>query len=322
MPIIYSTHPLHPDAVALLGGAAELKVATSLDMGTLAAEGHACDIVIVRAPLPDEIFASGTRLTAAIRHGAGLDMIPVEAATKAGVLVANVPGVNASSVAEHVVFSAIGLLRRYRLLDAALRSKGWLAARDYSLSNHDLAGRTVGIVGMGAVGKAIVKAFSGLGVKCAGFSPSGRGYPDGVVHMPLDALIAASDILVLCCPLKPETRGLIDAHRLALLKRGSILINVSRGPVVDEAALIDALKTGHLWGAALDVFNTQPLPPEHPFYAFDNVIITPHMAGITEQSMARMGTGAIAEALRVLRGELPVNLINPEAVEAYRRRFG
>lgn len=320
MPIVYSTHPLHPDAVALLGNAANLKVASSLDAATLAREGHACDIVIVRAPLPDEMFAGGTRLKAAIRHGAGVDMIPVEAATKAGVLVANVPGVNASSVAEHVVFSAIGLLRRYRPLDRDLRGKGWLAGRDYSLSNNDLAGRTVGIVGMGAVGKAIAKAFSGLGVKLLGFSPSGRNFPEQVASTPLDDLIAASDILVLCCPLKPETRGLIDARRLGLLKRGSILINVSRGPVVDEPALLQALKTGHLWGAALDVFNTQPLPPDHPIFMFDNVIITPHMAGITEQSMARMGTGAISEALRVLRGELPVNLINPEVVAAYRRR--
>ena len=322
MPTVYSTHPLHPDAVALLGNAATLKVATALDAGTLAREGHACDIVIVRAPLPEEIFGEGTRLKAAIRHGAGVDMIPVEAATKAGVLVANVPGVNASSVAEHVLFSAIALFRRYRLLDRDLRAKGWLAAREYSLSNHDLAGRTIGIVGMGAVGKAIARAFGGLGVKLLGFSPSGRNFPENVESMPLDDLIAASDILVLCCPLKPETRGLIDARRLALLKRGSILINVSRGPVVDEAALVEALRTGHLWGAALDVFNTQPLPSDHAFFSFDNVIITPHMAGITEESMARMGTGAIAEALRVLGGELPVNLVNPDVVEAYRRRLG
>ncbi|MBL8907479.1 MAG: dehydrogenase, partial [Rhizobiales bacterium] len=154
------------------------------------------------------------------------------------------------------------------------------------------------------------------------FSPSGRNFPENVESKPLDELIAASDILVLCCPLKPETRGLIDARRLGFLKRGAILINVSRGPVVDEAALIDALRTGRLWGAALDVFNTQPLPLGHPFFSFDNVIITPHMAGITEESMARMGTGAIAEALRILRGDLPVNLVNPDGVAAYRRRFG
>lgn len=322
MPTVYSTHPLHPDAVALLGNAATLRIATAFDAGTLAREGHSCDIVIVRAPLPEEIFAEGTKLKAAIRHGAGVDMIPVDAATRAGVLVANVPGVNASSVAEHVVFSAIALLRRFRLLDRDLRAKGWLPAREYSLDNHDLSGRTIGIVGMGAVGKAITRAFGGLGVKLVGFSPSGRNFPENVEGKPLDTLIAASDILVLCCPLKPETRGLIDARRLALLKRGSILINVSRGPVVDEGALIEALRTQHLWGAALDVFNTQPLPSEHAFYGFDNVIITPHMAGITEESMARMGTGAIAEALRVLRGDLPVNLINPAVVETYRRRFG
>jgi len=322
MPTVYSTHPLHPDAVALLGHAATLKVASDLEAATFAIEGRPCDIVIVRAPLPDEIFAGGTKLKAAIRHGAGLDMIPVEAATKAGVLVANVPGVNASSVAEHVVFSAIALLRRFRPFDRDLRGKGWLGGRDYSLGNHDLAGRTVGIVGMGAVGKAIAKAFGGLGVKLLGHTPRGQNFPSHVESLALDDLIAKSDVLVLCCPLKPETRGLIDARRLALLKRGSVLINVSRGPVVDEAALIGVLRDRHLWGAALDVFNTQPLPLDHPFFGFDNVIITPHMAGITEESMARMGIGAISEALRVLRGELPLNLINPEAVAGYRQRFG
>lgn len=321
MSVIYSTHPLHRDAVALLGDAADLKVASSLEAATLSAEGRNCDIVIVRAPLPEAIFGKGTRLKAAIRHGAGVDMIPVEAANAAGVLVANVPGVNASSVAEHVIFSSIALLRRFRLLDRDVRSKGWFPAREYSLTNHDLAGKTIGLIGVGAVGRAVAHAAAGLRVKIVGYSPNGRNFPPGVSALGLDDAIATSDILVLCCPLKPETRGLLDARRIASMKPGSLLINVSRGPVVNEAALVDALGRGHLAGAALDVFDVQPLPPDHPFYSFDNVIITPHMAGITEESMARMGTGAIGEALRVLGGELPVNFVNPAVVGAYRKRF-
>jgi D-3-phosphoglycerate dehydrogenase len=136
-----------------------------------------------------------------------------------------------------------------------------------------------------------------------------------------DDLLAESDIVVLACPLTSETRGMIGAPQLAMLKRNALLINVSRGPVVVEADLIAALDSGHLGGAALDVFSTQPLPPDHPFFGFKNVILTPHLAGITEEAMERMGTVVAQETIRILAGSLPVNLINPEAVDAYRQRF-
>jgi D-3-phosphoglycerate dehydrogenase / 2-oxoglutarate reductase len=319
-PAIYSTHALHADAMAVIGAAAELRVASALDAETLAREGKACDAVIVRAPLPEAMFAAGTRLKAAVRHGAGVDMIPIEACTKAGVLVANVPGANAATVAEHVLMVSMMLLRRFRMVDGDLRGKGWLAGREHSLLGHDLRGRTMGIVGMGAVGRAIAAAAQGLGLTLLGHSPSGRGFPVGVEPLVLDDLAARADILVLCCPLKADTRGLIDGRRLALMKAGALLVNVARGPVVQEAALIAALQSGRLGGAALDVFDTQPLRPGHPFLSMPNVVITPHMAGITDESMARMGAGAAAEALRVLSGDLPLNLVNPEALPAYRRR--
>ena len=318
--IVYSTHPLHREAVSLLGNAAELRIASAFDGGTLDREGRQCDIVIVRAPLPEKLFEGDTRLLAAIRHGAGVDMIPVEAATKAGVLVANVPGANAATVAEQVIFSAIALLRQFRRVDLDLRNKGWLAGRSHAEGGHDLAGRSIGIIGMGAVGRAVSGLARAFGCSVAGYSPSGRDFPDGVALLGIDDLMAASDIAMVCCPLKPETRGLIDRDRLALMKRGSLLINVSRGPVVVEEALIEALRSGRLGGAALDVFDVQPLPAGHALFTFDNIILTAHMAGITQESMGRMGVGAIAEALRVLGGELPVNLINPQAVARYRAR--
>jgi D-3-phosphoglycerate dehydrogenase len=322
MPKIYSTHPLHPRATDMLAGAGELVIASALDGAALAREASAADIVIVRAPLPEALFAGAGRLRAAIRHGAGLDMIPMEAATAAGVLVANVPAVNARSVAEHVIFTALALLRRFRMMDSDLRRDGWLAGRAHADLNHELAGRTIGIVGLGAVGQEVGRiAAHGFGLSVLATTRSARAAPEGARFVPIDELVAESDVLVLCCPLTPETRGLMNAARIARMKRGALLINVSRGPVVDDAALIAALGEGRLGGAALDVFSTQPLPPDHPYFSLDNVIVTPHMAGITEESMMRMGTGAAGEALRVLAGELPVNLRNPEVVERYRQRF-
>ncbi|MDG4901466.1 MULTISPECIES: hydroxyacid dehydrogenase [unclassified Mesorhizobium] len=319
---ILSTHPLHPRATSMLAGAGRLVVASALDAKTLAAEAKDADIVIVRAPLPPELFAGASLLRAAIRHGAGLDMIPVEAATAAGVLVANVPAVNARSVAEHVVFTALALLRRFRIMDRDLRAKGWLAGREHANSTSELAGKTIGIVGLGAVGQAVGHiAAHGFDLKVVATTRSLRPAPERVGFLSIDALVEQSDIIVLCCPLTEETRGLISRERIARMKPNALLINVSRGPVVDDEALIEALRKGRIGGAALDVFATQPLPPSHPYFSFDNVIITPHMAGITEESMMRMGVGAANEALLVLADKLPVNLRNPEVIERYRRRF-
>jgi D-3-phosphoglycerate dehydrogenase len=322
MPIVYSTHPLHPKAARLLDGAARLVVASDLSAATLAREAETADILIVRANLPEALFAGARYLKAAIRHGAGLDMIPVEAASAAGVLVANVPGVNARSVAEHVVFVALALARRFRAIDADLRQKGWLAGRAHSLSARELHGATMGIIGMGHLGKAIADiARSGFGMRVLASTRRNAGFPEGVEPVTRDGLLRQSDYVVLACPLSPETRGMIAARELALMRKGSFLINVARGAVTNEDDVVAALRSGHLGGAAIDVFAEQPLPGDHPFFTLDNVIITPHLAGITEESMERMGIGAVEETLRVLKGDLPLNLVNPSVVAHYRQRF-
>lgn len=321
--MILSTHPLHPKAVAMLESAGELRIAPATDPQTLNREAVDADIIIVRAPLPPDIYQHAPRLRAAIRHGAGLDMIPIPQATEAGVLVANVPGANAVTVAEHVIFCALALLRKFRLVDRDLRTRGWNVAREHSYVLSDLTGLTLGIVGMGNLGNAIFKiAHGGFGLDVIANSRRRESLPNGASFASIDELVAKADIVVLCCPLTPETTGLMSAARIAAMKPGALLINVARGPVVDEAALVDALREGRIGGAALDVFATQPLPPDHPFFGFDNVILTPHMAGITRDSMMRMGTGAASEALRVLSGKLPANLCNPQAVPRYRQRFG
>ncbi|TAY06763.1 dehydrogenase (plasmid) [Rhizobium leguminosarum] len=322
MSFIFSTHPLHPAARSMLDAAGDLRVASAPDPETLLREGRGAGILVIRAPIPPAFFEDAPALRAAIRHGAGLDMVPMNAATRAGVLVANVPGANASTVAEHVFLVTLALLRRFRLMDRELRQKGWMAGRAQSDTAVDLAARTMGIVGMGNVGKAIFKiAKFGFGLEVVATSRSPESVPDGVRFLTIDELVATADIVVLCCPLTPETTGLLNAGLIGRMKPAAILVNVSRGPVIDDAALIEALRDGRIGGAALDVFATQPLPLDHPYFGFDNVIVTPHLAGLTEESMMRMGIGAASEALRVIKGDLPVNLRNPEVVEHYRRRF-
>ncbi|MBX9457885.1 MAG: dehydrogenase [Rhizobium sp.] len=321
MPIIFSTHPLHPRATAMLTPVAELRIASAPDGETILREGLGADIVIVRAPIPQSYFSAASPLRAAIRHGAGIDMIPFDAATSAGVLIANVPGANAATVAEHVFMVTLALLRRFRSVDRDLRGKGWLAGRAHSDAGHDLGGRTLGIVGMGNIGSAIFRiGRHGFGLDVVAHTRSKASVPEGARYLPLDELVSEADVIVLCCPLTPETTGLMSRERISRMKLGSLLINVSRGPVIDDAALIAALQFGRIGGAALDVFTTQPLPADHPYLQLDNVIVTPHMAGITDESMMRMGVGAASEAIRVLNGELPMNLRNPEAVDHYRRR--
>lgn len=321
MSFIFSTHRLHPDAEAMLK-AGDLRVASAPDPETLLREGEGAEIVIVRAPIPPAFFGNVPALRAVVRHGAGLDMIPYDAATAAGVLIANVPAVNAPTVAEHVFMVTLALLRQFRPMDRDLRNMGWSTGRAHSDRALDLAGRIMGVIGMGNVGKAVFRiAKYGFQLEIVANSRSPESLPDGVRFLSVDDLVSTADIVVLCCPLTPKTTGLLSRERIARMKPGAILVNVSRGPVVDDAALIEALERGRIGGAALDVFSTQPLPPEHPYFRQDNVIVTPHLAGISEESMMRMGKGAAAEAIRVMEGGLPVNLRNPEVVEHYRRRF-
>lgn len=322
MSFIFSTHRLHPDAEAMLKAASDLRVASAPDPETLLREGEGAEIVIVRAPIPPAFFGNVPALRAVVRHGAGLDMIPYDAATAAGVLIANVPAVNAPTVAEHVFMVTLALLRQFRPMDRDLRNMGWSTGRAHSDRALDLAGRIMGVIGMGNVGKAVFRiAKYGFQLEIVANSRSPESLPDGVRFLSVDDLVSTADIVVLCCPLTPKTTGLLSRERIARMKPGAILVNVSRGPVVDDAALIEALERGRIGGAALDVFSTQPLPLEHPYFRQDNVIVTPHLAGITEESMMRMGKGAAAEAIRVMEGGLPVNLRNPEVVEHYRRRF-
>jgi D-3-phosphoglycerate dehydrogenase / 2-oxoglutarate reductase len=321
-PVIAATHPLHPTVAAMIGSKAELRIARSTGKADLIDVAREADILIVRANLPPELFAEAKKLKAAIRHGAGMDMIPMAACSAAGVLAANVPGANASTVAEHVLMVAMMLLRKHRAIDHRLRNGIWQPARDIAETSFELSGRTLGIIGFGAIGVALAgMAHAGFCMKVLAHRRSDAPMPDGVQRASLDDVLAQSDLVVLACPLTDETRGLLNAKRIAAMKRSAFVINVARGPVVDELALVAALQAGSIAGAALDVFETQPLPVDHPFRAMENVVLTPHLAGITDESMARLAKASIEQAFEVLEGKLPRHLVNHDVLPLFRQRF-
>ena len=323
MTTIFSTHPMHAEVEARLNATATLRIASAPTPEAILAEGADADVLVVAAPIPTQFFEVATRLRAAVRHGTGIDLIPIEAATAAGVLVANAPGANAASVAEHVVLSALLLARQFRAVDRNLRQNGWAAGRLLCEENHDIGERRLGILGFGNIGRAVQKIAQVFGMQLASTTRRPETLPVGVTPMDLDALCAWSDILVLCCPLTDATRGLISAARLGMMKPEAVVINVARGQVIDTEALIKALAGRHIAGAALDVFDAHPLPADSPLWRLENVILTPHTASLTKDAMLRVGTMVADEIARILDGALPMNLCNPTVEQAWRtRRFG
>lgn len=322
-PIVLMTQPIESRQAERLAAHTQVRVASATEGEVLVREAAEASVVIVRDPLPERLFDEAQRLRGVVRHGAGLDMIPVAAANRAGVAVANVPGANASTVAEYVVGQMIALARGLGVIDTRLRGQGWSAARRMADSGRDLSGKTVTIVGIGAIGRAVARICAlGVGMQVIGVRRSPPTDDDlPFQYLPLDSALPLTDFLVLACPLTEQTRGLINATRLAQLRPGARLVNVSRGPVVCEVALVEALRSGHLAGAALDVFESQPLPAKSPLRDLPNVLLSPHMAGITSDSMQRMSQVAVDQVLDILAGRLPRNFVNPEAQEAILQRW-
>ncbi len=245
-------------------------------------------------------------------------MIPLAQATRRGIPVANVPGSNRHAVAEHVMGVLMQLRRHSARMDTRLRCAGWADSRALSDQAVELHGHTLGIVGVGAIGTRLAEiAHLGFGMHVLGYQRNLAALPSFVSGVDLDTLLVRSEAVVLTCPLNAATRGLLDRRRLALMAADAVLINVSRGEVVDEPALVTALQQSRLAGAALDVFATQPLAVGHPLLGLDNVLLTPHAAGLTRDSMRRMGIGTVAEVGRILAGQCPLNCVNAAELKAF-----
>ena len=315
-PQVLLTNPTVAVGENIIRKVADIVLAPDAKPDTLRAMIGAADVLIVRAKLPDDLFERPQRLKGIVRHGAGVDLIPMESATRLGIPVANVPGVNAPTVAEHVVTTMLMLARGTHRMDSLMRSKGWDSARVIADDSIELAGKTVGIVGVGAIGKIVARiCVYGFGMKAIGFQRNLANLPKEVAGVSLDTLFEQSDYVVLACPLTAETRGLASGERIARMRKNAVLVNVARGPVVDEAAITQALQKRAIRGAALDVFDKQPLTADHPLMQLDNVVLTPHQAGLTLESVERMSEIAAQETVRILAGEKPLNFVNPEVWE-------
>jgi D-3-phosphoglycerate dehydrogenase / 2-oxoglutarate reductase len=304
----------------ILSRAAEILRAPDSAPDTIRRLAPEADGVIIRSKLPDDIFSVAPRLRAVVVHGTGTDLVPLAQASARGVMVANLPGINAQSAAEYCVLAMLMLARNIVAITATLKSDSWDRARALGAQAHELAAMTLGIVGVGEIGGRLAQiARNGFGMRVLGHQRRLDRLPAEAQPAPLEALLESSNFVVLACPLTPETHHLINQRRLALMKTSAWLINVGRGALIDEAALVEALRTKRIAGAMLDVYEHYRLEPAHPLRTLDNVILTPHLAAVTQEARSRAGVAAAEEMLRMLAGERPRNLVNPQAWDARSR---
>jgi D-3-phosphoglycerate dehydrogenase / 2-oxoglutarate reductase len=256
-------------------------------------------------------------------NGAGFDPVDVDACTAAGVIVVNQSGGNAHSVAEHALGMMLTLSKRIIEADRALRRDANVNRN--ALIGTEVQGKTVGIVGIGNVGRRIAELCKGLlGMKVLAYDPylsAAEIAARGAKKVELDELLRRSDYVSINCPLTKDNRGMIGTREFALMQPHAYFITTARGFIHDEAALLDALQAKKIAGAGLDVWAKEPPPPDHPLLQFDNVLASPHTAGVTSEARANMGRIAAEQMLDALDGKRPPRLINPEVWPDYAKRF-
>ena len=288
------------------------------DDGDVPALMRAADALLIPAvgPRLAPALLEGGRLKLVQITGAGADRLDRETMIRLGIPVANVAGGSNGAVAEYVVTTAAMLLRRFAWADAEIKAGNYAAFRTRMVADNlaGLDGLLVGLVGFGAIGMAVAKAFAALGCRVCYYDPAPRdakaGEAIGAEPMTLDALLAAADVVSLHVPLLPATQGLIGERELSLMKPGAVLVQASRGGVVDEVALAAHLRAGRLGGAAVDVYSAEPPGADNPLLALDGaavrrLLLTPHIAGVTRQSWAILFRSAWQNVERVLIGKEP-----------------
>ncbi len=288
------------------------------DDADLPALMRATDALIIPAVGPKLVpsLFEGSRLKLVQITGAGVDRLDREALTRLGIPVANVAGGSSGAVAEYAVITASMLLRRFAWADAEVKAGSYAAFRARMVADNlaGLDGLLVGLIGFGAVGMAVAQAFAALGCRVCYYDPAPRDANGaesiGAKPLALDALLAAADVVSLHVPLLPATQGLIGERELALMKPGAVLIQASRGGVVDEVALAAHLRSGHLGGAAVDVYSTEPPTADNPLLKLDceaarRLLLTPHIAGVTRQSWGILFRSAWQNIERTLIEKVP-----------------
>ena len=311
-PLVLITDPIHPKAIAQLREHCDVLIASDAAPRSLQQLMRGAHGLIVRSQLPADVFDDAPLIRAVVRHGVGVDMIPMQVATRRRIPVANLPGSNTTAVVEYCVAAMLHLRRRLYQIDASLRTDGWDPARPIANRLGELSGGVCGIVGVGAIGTRLAAVCAGLGMRVIGLTRRPETLPPGVRAVGKQELFETSDVVILCCPLNEQTRGFVESRAIAAMKHSAILINVARGPVIDTSALLAALREDRIAGAALDVHEVQPIPAGDPLLEAPNLLLTPHVAGITNHSLRAMSLGAATAMLALLRGERGPNIVNPE----------
>lgn len=300
MKIVVTGADLAPEAQAILRDF-ELVYAgrtpTEDDLVRLCTEHQPVAIVVRYGRITRRVIDACRSLRVISKHGSGTDTIDVGAAAARGIAVKAAAGANAAAVAEHTWALILACAKSIPQLDARMHAGHWDKATHKSF---ELNGRTLGLVGIGAIGERVAAVGVAMGMRVVAYDPFIRSVPAGIDLRDFREVVKRADILSLHCPLTPENRNVINRETLAIMPKGSILVNTARGALVDETAVIEALESGHLAGAGLDTFTTEPPPLDLAFDGVRGVIMTPHIGGVTSEAYRNMGTAAAKNVLAVL----------------------
>jgi len=273
------------------------------------------DAVIVRvAPIDADVIARADRLQVVAKHGAGLDNVDIEAASQRDVVVCNTPGANAQSVAEHTIALLFGLRRQLHTADRHVRSGEWERA---AFAGRELTTDTLGLYGFGNIAQKTAALATGMGMRVVAYDPRkpSEYFPEEVQRAErFEGLFERADAVSVHVPLTDHTHHSISAAELSALGEHGVVVNSARGAVIDEDALVEALEAGTVGGAALDTFESEPPGEDHPLYERDDVLLTPHIGGVTVQALARMSRQAAANVRTVYEGDLPDSTRNRAAL--------
>ena len=316
---------IHKVGIDLLKEVAEVKIAKDNSEQSISEEIGDSDALIMRSsPLPGYLIRQGKKLKVIGKHGGGIDNIDLHAANEMGIAVINAPDANVLSVGEHTIAVILSLAKKLREAEDALRS-GFFNQQaslpgmvtKYGFTALELSGKALGIIGVGRIGRITAKiAYHGFSMNVYGYDPyvSPKIIKEQGVEPveSIDEIFKSADFVSIHVPLNEQTVNLVNKELISLMKPTAFLINIARGGIVNENDLYEAIKNKKIAGAAVDVYEKEPPSPEHPFFELDNILVTPHMAAMTDGALIRMARDIAQATIDVLKGVKPKNIANPE----------
>ncbi|MGJ7906293.1 phosphoglycerate dehydrogenase [Actinopolyspora sp. H202] len=310
-PVVLIAEKLAPSVLEAFGDEVEIRHVDGTDRPALLEAVADADALLVRSAtkVDAEVYSASTRLKVVARAGVGLDNVEVPAATERGIMVVNAPTSNIVSAAEHAIALLLAVSRNVAVADASLRAGEWKRS---ALSGVEINDKTVGVIGLGKIGQLVAQRLEAFGAKLIAYDPyvsAARAAQLGIELVSLEELLQRADAMSIHLPKTAETLGLIGAEELKKTKQGAIIVNASRGGLIDEDALAESLRSGHLGGAGIDVYSTEPTTSS-PLFELSNVVATPHLGASTAEAQDRAGTDVAHSTLQALRGDFVPDAVN------------